>query len=198
MNNASLRIGLSAAAISVIGAGVYAQFSPVRSKNPAPQISAKQPQPPTIADTRTPFRKDPFMFSSLQESIGALRSPDINMRRSGIESLGQRTLTYTTYRVAPNLEACQELQKHPEVVPDLIRAVQEMPDDDSRQAARLLVFLVSPDSPRLRQSVRRWQVPFTARGKLATINLLSVAICLTAWYICAAGRIAWDRHLPGS
>lgn len=106
------------------------------------------------------------MFSSLQESIGALRSPDINMRRSGIESLGQRTLTYTTYGVAPNLEACQELQKHPEVVPDLIRAVQEMPDDDSRQAARLLVFFGQPGQPAIAAVCAALASPIYGTGKV--------------------------------
>ncbi len=146
MNNANLRIGLTAAAIFVAGAGIYTKLLPSHRQPPAPQTQTIQP-PPAAAQTLTPFQKNPFLFSSFQEAVKALRSQDMLQRRSGIEWLGQYTLTYTTYGVSASDSAGQELQKHPEIVPDLIRAVQEMPDDDSRQAARLLVFFGQPGQP---------------------------------------------------
>ena len=100
-----------------------------------------QARPKAAAPQWTPFERNPFVFSSPQEAIRALDSPDILMRRSGVEWLGRWTCTYTTYGIAPNKAACAQLQNEVGLVPKLTRAVREMPTDNSQQAARLLTFI---------------------------------------------------------
>ena len=100
-----------------------------------------QARPVEAAPQLTPFERNPFIFSSPQEAIRALDSADMLLRRSGVEWLGRWTCTYTTYGIAPDKAACAQLQSYVGLVPSLTRAVREMPKDDSRQAARLLVLL---------------------------------------------------------
>lgn len=100
-----------------------------------------QTHPQAVAPEWTPFEKNPFVFGSPQEAIHALDSPDILMRRSGIEWLGRWTYTYTTYGIAPDKAACAQLSSQVGLVPKLTRAVREMPEDDSQQAARLLTVV---------------------------------------------------------
>jgi len=91
-----------------------------------------------------PLWQHPNLFSNPQAAADALDSPDILMRRSGVEWLGQWTGTYTTYGVAPDKNNCDQLQGLPLLIPRLTRAVREMPDEDSQQAARLLVQIGTP------------------------------------------------------
>lgn len=66
------------------------------------------------------------------------------MRRSGVEWLGQHTQTYTSAPSSFALKIRQQLQQRPDLVPDLARAVREMPLQDSQEAARLLVIIGPP------------------------------------------------------
>ena len=133
---------ISAFAIASFGAaGIYAAALLSRPQTVKAQAAQVRPRPQPIAPQLTPFESNPFIFGSLQEAIKALGSPDILQRRSGVEWLGRWTYTYTTYGVAPDKKNCALLQGQKLLVPGLTRAVQEMPNADSQQAARLLVFI---------------------------------------------------------
>ena len=98
----------------------------------------------TVAPIWTPYEKNPSIFHNFQEAIDALRSPDILLRRSGVEWLSQHMETYTPTPSSFALEVRQQLQKRPDLVPDLARAVREMPLQDSQQAAGLLAVMGAP------------------------------------------------------
>ncbi len=98
---------------------------------------------PRLANTpgwqQTPYERNPLLFASEQEAVQALGSPDILMRRSGVQWLGQ--WTGTIYGAAPNQAHDTVLRSQTSLVPHLIRAVREMPDADSQQAARLMAVM---------------------------------------------------------
>lgn len=103
-------------------------------------------QAQTAAPIWTPYEKNPSIFHNLQEAIEALRSPDILRRRSGIEWLSDHAEIYNnvSFPLAFELETRQQIKKRPDLVPDLARAVREMPLQNSQQAARLLVVMGAP------------------------------------------------------
>ncbi len=98
---------------------------------------------PRLANTsgwqQTPYERNPSLFANEQEAVQALGSPDILMRRSGVQWLGQ--WTGTVHGVAPNQANWAVLQRQTPLIPRLIRAVREMPDADSQQAARLIAVI---------------------------------------------------------
>lgn len=96
----------------------------------------------TAGWVQTPFERNPFLFSSEHEAVQALGSQDILMRRSAVQWFGRWTGTYTEFEVAPDQANCAQLRgQASQIVPSLTGALQEMPDGDSLQAARLLTLL---------------------------------------------------------
>lgn len=120
------------AAASLVAAGTYSVLL-----NQAQAVKAQAYSQPPVPEI-TPFERNPSMFGSPQGAIKALDSPDALQRRSGVEWLGR--WTYTAYGMSTNQKHFNDLQGQT-LVADLIRAVREMPKDDSNQAARLLVLL---------------------------------------------------------
>jgi len=100
----------------------------------------------TAAWQETPYEQNHFLFNSQQEAIEALDSPDLLIRRSGVEWLGRWTATdggSHTLNNGVDFEVSNRalLRGQQALVSNLTRAVQEMPKKDSQQAGRLLVLL---------------------------------------------------------
>lgn len=98
-------------------------------------LARPQVTPPSF----TPYQLNPFVFPTPQEALQALKSPDLLQRRSGIEYLGR--WTGTVYGMSTTRKRFDIFDAHKGLTADLVRAVQEMPKEDSQQAGRLLVLL---------------------------------------------------------
>jgi HEAT repeat protein len=98
-------------------------------------LARPQATPPPF----TPYQLNPFVFSTPQEAVQALESPDLLQRRSGVEYLGR--WTGTVYGMSTTRKRFDIFDAHKGLTADLVRAVQEMPKEDSQQAGRLLVLL---------------------------------------------------------
>jgi len=111
---------------------------------------AHAPVPPSLpgsssaASAFTPYQTNPDLFASRAEAVRALQSPDILLRRSGVEWLGAWTQT-NGGSGPPGRDARREAFRWmTDLVPALTRGVREMPDRDSDQAVRLLALIGPP------------------------------------------------------
>ena len=129
------------------------------------QTTQSGPPPPT-----TPFQLNPFLFSNETDATRALSSPDVLMRQSGVEWLGRWTGT-DGWSPPPDADATQKsLRGRSDLVPLLIRAVEEMPEQDGAQATTLLALIGNPARqaiPAVCDAMYRWEgVDFVASAHL--------------------------------
>lgn len=90
----------------------------------------------------SPYERNPMIFNSPAQAVAALDSPDIMMRRSGVEWLGRWTATDGA-SIDPRVDYTNQssLRGRSDLVPALARAVREMPTQDVLQAAALLALI---------------------------------------------------------
>ncbi len=129
--------------VSLAAAGVSLAALLARPHVVKAQVSQVPPRPKAVAPQWTPYQLNAFLFHNWQEAAQALDSPDILMRRSGVEWLGRWTATDGGSHTVMNgvdyeVESRKQLRGRTALVAGLTRAVREMPDRDSQQAARLL------------------------------------------------------------
>lgn len=109
-----------------------------------PVLKAQAAQPPVQAALqRTQYERNPFLFINAQQAIQALDSSDILMRRSGVEWLGRWTAIDggSAYSADAEARSRAAVRGSQSAVAALARAVSELPDADSQQAARLLALI---------------------------------------------------------
>jgi len=109
----------------------------IAEKNAPPESSVPVPIAPSLPPPLTPYQRNPFLFSSDRAVMDALNDPDILLRRSSVEYLSERA-DGTRY---DGTHAVAQMQQQPDLIPALTRAVRDLPDSDSQQAARLLVVM---------------------------------------------------------
>ena len=117
------------------------------------------PPTPATEPEITPYQRNAFLFAGESQAISSLSSPDLLMRRSGVEWLGWWTAVGggATF---PGVDANRaRLKGRKDLVPALVRALGEMPEQDSAQASRLLVLIGEPARtaiPALCNCLFRW------------------------------------------
>lgn len=134
--------GARLTAIALLSAVVGgAAFLRVSEKPAAKAVSTKAvPAPAPAPPALTPYQRNHFVFSGVDEGLGALDSPDILLRRAGVEYLSEYLSGYggtQPYQIS----GIDRLRHQVALIPTLARAVREMPDHDSQDAARLLVLI---------------------------------------------------------
>ncbi len=111
----------------------------VHTPAPAPPV----PAPPAVP-AFTPYQKNLFLFAGRAEAVRALQSPDLLLRRSGVEWLGNWTQTNGGGGPPGRDARRREFSRMTSLAPALTRGVREMPGRDSQQAARLLALIGPP------------------------------------------------------
>ena len=113
-------------------------------EGPVSTLSRVPVSPKPAVPALPPYQTNPDLFASRAEAVRALQSPDILLRRSGVEWLGTWTQTVGSSGPPGRDARREEFRRMTALVPALTRGVREMPDRDSQQAARLLALIGPP------------------------------------------------------
>ena len=116
----------------------------------APSPAQAQPLSQFVAPQLTPYQRNPSIFQNSREAIQALDNPRLMLRRSAVEWLANWTAVDSGFHawvtqgnniVDAVTRNSVSLEGRTSLIPKLSRAIRELPDDDSQQAARLLVLI---------------------------------------------------------